>query len=172
MQRGGKTQWLWRAERQTIPRNLPSTRNAGIATARQLPVTNRAHKAGVVGDAHGAAIIALLDMAAECCRPACRNGAHDAPLDAAEMPGAGLPKRFAMAAEDVRHLQNRSHGVRSAGWHDLQTKPVKRAWRVADGLGGDLGVARGAGQAGVAEQHLDDAHVGPVLQQMRREAVS
>ena len=46
-------------------------------------------------------------------------------------------------------------------------------WRVADGLGGDLGgVARRAGQAGVAEQHLDDAHVGPVLQQMRREAVS
>jgi hypothetical protein len=47
----------------------------------------------------------------------------------------------------------------------------KRTWRVADGLGGDLGVARGAGQAGVAEQHLDDAYVGPVLQQMRREAV-
>ena len=97
-------------------------------------------------------------------RPARRDGAHDAALDAAEMPGTGLPKRFAVAAEDVRHLQNRSHGARSAGRHDLQTKPVKRTWRVADGLGGDLGVARRAGQAGVAEQHLDDAHVGPVLQ--------
>jgi len=84
--------------------------------------------------------------------PARRDCAHDAPLDAAEMPGTGLPKRLTVAAEDVRHLQNRSHGARSAGRHDLQTKPVKRAWRVADGLGGDLGVARRAGQAGMAER--------------------
>ena len=32
--------------------------------------------------------------------------AHDAPLDAAEMPGMGLPKGVAVAAEDIRHLQN------------------------------------------------------------------
>ena len=84
----------------------------------------------------------------------------------------GLPKRFAVAAEDIRHLQNRSHSVRSAGRHDLQTEPIKRTWRVADGLGGDLIVARRAGQAGMAEQHLDDAHIRPVLQQMRCEAVA
>jgi hypothetical protein len=44
-----------------------------------------------------------------------RDSAHDAPLDAAEMPGTGLPKRFAVAAEDVRHLQNRSHGATQPG---------------------------------------------------------
>jgi hypothetical protein len=29
-----------------------------------------------------------------------------------------------VAAEDIRHLQSRSHGARSAGRHDLQTKLV------------------------------------------------
>jgi hypothetical protein len=31
------------------------------------------------------------------------------------MPGTGLPKRFAVAAEDIRHLQNRSHGAAQPG---------------------------------------------------------
>jgi hypothetical protein len=35
--------------------------------------------------------------------PARCDGAHDAPLDTAQMPGTGLPKRFAVAAEDLRH---------------------------------------------------------------------
>ena len=61
--------------------------------------------AGVVGDACRAAIIALLDVPAERRSPARCDGAHDAPLDAAEMPGTSLPKRFAVVAEDVRHLQ-------------------------------------------------------------------
>ena len=107
---------------------------------RAMPIA-----AGVVGNPCGAAVIALLDVAAEHSRPACRDRAHDAPLDAAQMLGTGLPKRFAVAAEDIRHLQNRSHDVRSAGRHDLQAEPVKRTWRIADGLGGDLGVARRAG---------------------------
>jgi hypothetical protein len=31
------------------------------------------------------------------------------------MPGTGLPKRFAVAAEDIRHLQNRSHDAAQPG---------------------------------------------------------
>src|SRR5215475_10660230 len=50
------------------------------------------------------------------------------------MPGTGLPKRFTVAAEDIRHLRDRSHGTRSAGRYDRQTKPVERTWRIADGL--------------------------------------
>src|SRR6476620_4923011 len=57
----------------------------------------------VVGDAGRTTIIALLDMAAERRRPARRDGAHDATLDAPEMPGVRLPECFAMAAEDIRH---------------------------------------------------------------------
>ena len=112
------------------------------------PLTLRAMAvaAGVVGDARRATIIALLDMTAERRRPACRDGAHDASLDAAEMTGMRLSKRFAVAAEDIRHLQSRSHGARSAGRHDLQAEPIKRARRLADRLGGDPGVARRARQ--------------------------
>ena len=71
--------------------------------------------ARIVGDPCAAAIVALLEVTAERRRPARRDGAHDAPLDAAELPGAGLPKRFAVAAEHVRHLQNRSHGTAQPG---------------------------------------------------------
>jgi hypothetical protein len=127
--------------------------------------------AGVVGDARCAAVVALLDMASERCRPTRRDGAHDATLDAAEMTGMCLSKRFAVAAEDIRHLQSRSHGTCSAGWHDFQAEPIERARRVADGLGGDPCVARRARDAGVAEQDLDDAHVRPALQQVGRECV-
>ena len=68
-----------------------------------MPITT-----GVVGDARRAAVVALLDVAAERRRPARCDGAHDAPLDAAEMPGTGLPKRFTVAAEDIRHLEGRT----------------------------------------------------------------
>src|SRR5262245_66373302 len=93
--------------------------------------------AGVVGDARRTAIIALLDMAAEHRRPAGRDGAHDPTLDAPEMTGMRLSERSAMAAEDVRHFQHRSHDARSSGWHDFQVEPIERARRIADCLCGD-----------------------------------
>src|ERR1700681_3836147 len=127
--------------------------------------------ARVVSDAGCATIIALLDMAPDHRRPARSEGAHDASLDAPEMTGMRLSKRFAVAAEDIRHLQSRSHGTRSAGWHDFQAEPIERARRIADRFGGDPGVARRACEAGVAEQDLDDAHVRPALQKMGRECV-
>lgn len=66
---------------------------------------------GIVGDAGRTTIIALLDMAPEYRRPARRDGAHDAALDAPKMTGMRLSKRFAMAVEDIRHLQSRRHGT-------------------------------------------------------------
>src|SRR5256714_5656080 len=102
-------------------------------------------------------------------RPAHRDGAHDASLDAPEMAGARLSKRFAMAAEDIRHLQSRNHGTRSAGWHDFQAEPIERARRVADRFGGHPGVSRRACEAGMAKQDLDDAHIRPALPKMGRE---
>jgi hypothetical protein len=81
-------------------------------------------------------------MASERRRPACRDGAYDTALDAAEMPSVFLSERFAMAAEKIRHLQCWSHDAGSAGRHDLQAEPVKWAWRLADRFGGDPGVAR------------------------------
>src|SRR5262249_27006443 len=86
----------------------------------------------VVGDAGRTTTVALLDMAAEHRRPARRDGTHDASFDVAKMTGARLSKRFAMAAEDIRHLQSRNHGTRSAVRHDFQAEPIERARRVAD----------------------------------------
>ena len=71
--------------------------------------------AGVVSDAGYATFIALLDMTPEHRCPARRDGAHDASLDAPKMTGMRLSKRFAMAAEDIRHLQSRSHGTAQPG---------------------------------------------------------
>ena len=71
--------------------------------------------ARVISDADCTAIVALLDMASEHCRPARRDGAHDPSFDAPEMTGAPLSKRFAMAAENVRHLQSRSHAPAQPG---------------------------------------------------------
>jgi hypothetical protein len=96
--------------------------------ARQpLALRAMAIATGVVGDPDRAAVVALLDMAAECRRPARRDGAHHAALDATEMTGMRLPKRFAVVAEDIRHLHSRSHGVGSTRRHDLQPGPVERA---------------------------------------------
>src|SRR5262249_47106421 len=81
--------------------------------------------AGVVSDARCATIIALFDMATERGSSAGRDGAHDAPLDVPEMTGVRLSKRCAVAAEDIRHLQSRSHDARSAGRDDLQAEPIK-----------------------------------------------
>jgi hypothetical protein len=127
--------------------------------------------ARVVSDARCATIITLLDMAPEHRHPARRDGAHDASLDAPETTGGRLSKRFAVAAEDIRHLQSLSHGTRSAGRHDFQAEPIERARRVTDCFGGDPGVARRACEAGIAKQYLDDAHVRPALQEMGCECV-
>lgn len=86
-------------------------------------------------------------MAAEGGRAARRDGAHDAALVTAEMTDMGMPERFAVAAEDIRHLQCCSHDARSAGRHDLQAEPIEWARRLADSLGGDPGVARRTRQA-------------------------
>ena len=125
----------------------------------------------VVSDAGRTTIIALLDMPPERRRPARCDGAHDAALDAPEMTGVRLSKSFAMAAEDIRHLQSRSHDARSAGRHDLQAEPIERTWCATDRLGGDLRITRCAREAGMAKQDLDDAHVRPALQEMGRECV-
>ena len=61
-------------------------------------------------------------MAAERGHAAGSDGAHDATLDAPEVTSMRLSERFAMAPENVRHLQHRSHGTRSAGWHDFQAE--------------------------------------------------
>ena len=98
----------WRAERQTIPRNLRSMRHAGIAAARQLPITNRAHKAGIISDACHAAVIASLHVTAERLGSARNDRTHHAPLDPTEMTGMQTAIGVAMPAQDIGNLDGGS----------------------------------------------------------------
>ena len=98
--------------------------------------------AGVVGDADVAAIVALLDMPAQRRRPAGLDRAHDAPLDAAEMAGMGLPISVAVAAEDIRHLQHRTHGAAQPGGTTSSRRRSSGLGVLPMVLVRDLGVAR------------------------------
>ena len=75
-----------------------------LSARRALALRTMAIATGVVSDTRCAAVVALFDMAAERRCSARRDGVHHAPLDSAEMIRACLPKRFAVAAEHIRHL--------------------------------------------------------------------
>ena len=75
------------------------------ALPRQLPITGFAHKAGVVGDARMRAVLAALDVPAECCGSADLDRRHDAALRKVDMSLVGRAPLSAEAAEYIRHLQ-------------------------------------------------------------------
>jgi len=81
-------------------------------------------------------------------------------------------ERFAVAAEDIRHLQHRTHRCGSGRRRHLKAQPVERARRATDGAGRDLGVAGRSIHVAVAEQRLDDADIGAALQQVGGEAMT
>ena len=95
-------------------RPVMETKSAAIhrkmpAAARRLPITKFAHKTGVVGLPYQATIFAAFEVAAERCRAAGLDGAHDLVLDAPEMTPMGLTIGRAVVAEHVRHLKRRPH---------------------------------------------------------------
>jgi len=82
----------------TIHRKMPMP-------ARQLPITRSAHKAGVVGDAAVAAVLAGLDVTAKGCGAAVFDRGHHLHLAEAQMAGMGRAPGGAMTMEDVGDLQ-------------------------------------------------------------------
>ena len=57
------------------------------------------------------------------------------------------------------------------GLPELQSDMLQRAHYLADGLGSDARIERRVIKLGVTKQHLDDANVGVLLEQMSGEAV-
>ena len=95
--------------------------HSGYVDARQLPITDLAHKTGVVGDLRVTALLVLAacDMAAELCRAAVLDRRHHLELLEADMAGIGLTPCRSMAAEDIRDLQLRTghcRGRYAGGW--------------------------------------------------------
>jgi hypothetical protein len=54
---------------------------------------------------------------------------HDASLGPAEMSAMAATERLAVAAEDIRHLQRRTHRCGSGRRRHLKAQPVERARR-------------------------------------------
>src|ERR1043166_595306 len=103
--------------------------------------------AGVVGDQRVGAVFAARDMTAERRGAAALDCRHDLELTEAHMAGVGLPPRRAVAAEDIRDLQNwAAHVSRaSGGWPHLlevDRDTLERAHHALDRLGGDPGIER------------------------------
>src|SRR5271163_3059419 len=92
------------------------------------------------------------------------------------MPGIGLAPGGAVAMEDVCDLHpGAAHaaGLLSGSRPPLgqRRESVERAGHAADRGIGDPRVTGGGVELGVAEQHLDDANIGVLLQQVRSKAV-
>src|SRR6266851_9050218 len=85
-----------------------------LGTGQPLALWAMPVAAGIIGDADLAAAVALLDVAAQGCRAAGFDGAHDAALAAAQMAGMGIAVRGTVVAEDIRHLQRAAHGLSPA----------------------------------------------------------
>ena len=73
--------------------------------ARQLPITDIAHKTGVIGDLRVRALLAARDMPAEGRRATALDRRHHLELAEAHMAGIGLAPCRSMAAENIRDLQ-------------------------------------------------------------------
>jgi hypothetical protein len=126
----------------------------------------------IVGDASLAAVLASLDVSAERRRTASLDRGHDLALIEREPVALRDAKTVAVAAEDVRHLQLRTHGALLFGRHDHEREPVEGAGDVGDQMSGDLRVACRRRQLGMPEQHLDDAKLDATFQEMCRKAVA
>ena len=77
---------------------LGLARGEPVGSRRSLTLRAVAIAARVLGDAHGPAIVASLDMTAERRRPAIRDHAHHAPLDPGEASGVLLQIGLARCA--------------------------------------------------------------------------
>jgi len=92
--------------------------------AHQLPITEFAHKAAVVGDAAVAAVLAALDVAAEGSGAAGLDGRHDLELAEADMPGMGRAPGGPVSAEDVGDLECRAFGAHGAQPLGVAPSPI------------------------------------------------
>ena len=109
----------------TIYRKMP-------IPARQLPITEFAHKARVVSDERMATrrVLAACDVAAERRRAAALDRAHHLQLVEAHMAAVGLAPSGTVVAEDVRDLQNRpNHDRRRYRAGGFSASRVARLWR-------------------------------------------
>ena len=134
--------------------------------------------AGSIVDVGVLAVVAPFDNSAQDGRSAVFNGLHQAML--IQRQAMRLPIVRAVLSKDVGQLQGRLRHGRSAGgrggarafrlgWF---AQPVEGTAGVGDGVGRDGGITCRGLDPGVAQQRLNHANIGAVLQQVRRKAVA
>ena len=84
------------------------------------------------------------------------------------MTALRLPPSRAMGAKDIRHLQ----GVTSHGRSLGRSRRLQRTDDFAQRFGCHLGIQRSGIEPLVPEQHLDDANIDLLFQQVRRKTVA
>ena len=99
------------------------------------------------------------------------DGGHDAALGLREPAALRRAERIAVAAENIRHLQDGAHAPGSVWRDDLNREPIKRAGCARDEIRRNLSVARRRSQIAMSEQSLDDANIDPAFQQMSGEGM-
>ena len=72
---------------------------------RQLPITNFAHKAAIIGNAEMTAVVAALDMPAKRRGSAGLDRRHDLQLVEAQMPGLSGTVADPRGSEDIGDLE-------------------------------------------------------------------
>jgi hypothetical protein len=138
------------------------TRSAAIhrkmpASACQLPITGSAHKAAIVGDGRvgTGVVLATHDVPTECRRAAALDRAHHLELAEAHVTAVGVTPSGAVVAEDIRDLQGwTTHEGPALCRQPLrrQRQPIERAQHRAQHVGGDVGIAGGGVQLGMAQR--------------------
>ncbi len=89
---------LWRQRALRIHRKM-------LMLVSQLPITGSAHKAAVVGNALMPAVLAGIDVTAECCRAAVLNRRHDLELGQVQVAGLGGTIAGSFSSEDIGDLE-------------------------------------------------------------------
>src|SRR4030088_837511 len=136
---------------------LVATFSKTRSARRQLPITEFAHKAAVIGDLRVRAVLAAHDMAAESRRAAALDRRHHLQLAKADVSCISFTPSGPMVAEDIRDLQSgTSHDRRGLCRRLLlrcqRNEPIQRAHDRADHVGGYLRVECGRIEPGMSEQ--------------------
>jgi len=152
-----------------------------VRAGQPLALVTVAVAAGAIDDTAVLAVVAPFDGAAHGGGTAVDDGLHQAML----MQGQGMraPVGVAVLSKDVGQLRSRpghggplgrglgfGFGFAAEAFSGLHV--IQRAGGGANHLGGDGGIAGRSVDALVAEQNLDDADIGAILQQMRGETVA
>jgi hypothetical protein len=131
--------------------------NTRASSRRLLPITGSAHKAAVVGDGRvgTGVVLAAHDVPAEGRRAAALDRAHHLELAEAHMTAVGVAPSGAMIAKDIRDLQGwTTHEGPALCRRPLlrQRQPIERTHHRAQHVGGDVGIAGGRVQLGMAQR--------------------